>query len=330
MKITTSTLINYLNGHCTPDAKEAVDQWLEEHDKNARKLEAVQRLYEAGKVRPSLTINADQAWQNIEARLNNSSQSKKEQRVIPIYQKYWRGIAAAIALLLVAAAVFFSDSFNPSNQPVAYEEIVGQKGQVRLFTLPDASQVWLAEGAILRYSMSFEPRSVELSGKAFFEVVPDDSRFTIHTGQSKIEVLGTSFSVESDIQKTRIAVHEGKVRVSKNNSNADVILEKNQVAVVSEKAKDIISRTANLENDLSWKTGILTFQNTPLADVVAKLQSHYGVSVVIGSSNQGSCRLTARFDNEPVDAVMKSIAKIMGLTLEKPTGKSYKISGKSC
>ena len=55
--------------------------------------------------------------------------------------------------------------------------------------LPDGSEVYLNHNSTISYDKDFNPRTVNLSGEAFFTVVPSASVFTVVTEQGAIEVF---------------------------------------------------------------------------------------------------------------------------------------------
>jgi transmembrane sensor len=99
---------------------------------------------------------------------------------------------------------------------------------------PDALSIKLIDGSeVLRHDQQTRvnvleqaPTSVALelaSGHARFDVQRRPSRvFRVHSGEVTVEVLGTSFVVEREAQRTRVAVLRGRVRVSWSGSHAEL------------------------------------------------------------------------------------------------------------
>jgi ferric-dicitrate binding protein FerR (iron transport regulator) len=72
-------------------------------------------------------------------------------------------------------------------------------------------------GSVLTYYDDFNngKRDVHLEGEGLFSVVPDsDAPFRVFTGNSVIQVTGTTFSVYQKNEITEVAVLEGKVLLS--------------------------------------------------------------------------------------------------------------------
>ena len=72
------------------------------------------------------------------------------------------------------------------------EIATGQNYEV--VVLPDGSQVYLNRHSAISYKENFAPRTINLSGEAFFIVLPSESVFTVTTAHGDIEVLGTELA----------------------------------------------------------------------------------------------------------------------------------------
>lgn len=77
--------------------------------------------------------------------------------------------------------------------------------------LPDGSQVYLNHDSTISYEEHFDPRTVSLSGEAFFIVVSDTSDFTVTTIHGTVEVLGTEFNVKTTSKQLAVDVKQGLV-----------------------------------------------------------------------------------------------------------------------
>ena len=99
---------------------------------------------------------------------------------------------------------------------------VRTEGNYEAVALPDGSQVYLNHNSYLSYQEDFNPRSVNLSGEAFFIVVPDESTFTVITAHGTIEVLGTEFNVKTSADQVAVDVKKGLVELKTTYDNSKV------------------------------------------------------------------------------------------------------------
>ena len=165
-------------------------------------------------------------------------------------------IAVSIALLLVTG-ILLTDK-EPEQELVYYETIAVPDAKTKI-TLPDSSIVWLNANACLRYPREFseQVRQVEIKGEAFFEVRKDEKKpFIVQTDGIGIRVLGTTFNVDAEPEKTEITLLTGKIGLYKytNQSQmADRILLPGERAVFLKSDNKLSISTVHPENTISWK-----------------------------------------------------------------------------
>lgn len=184
-------------------------------------------------------------------------------------------IAASIALLLVTGALLTDKA--PEQELVYYETTAVPDAKTKI-TLPDSSVVWLNANACLRYPREFSEqiRQVEIKGEAFFEVRKDEKKpFIVQTDGIGIRVLGTTFNVDAEPEKTEITLLTGKIGLYKytnQSQTADRILLPGERAVFLKSDNKLSISTIRPENTISWVTGIFKFKDNSLADIMQELQ----------------------------------------------------------
>jgi ferric-dicitrate binding protein FerR (iron transport regulator) len=80
----------------------------------------------------------------------------------------------------------------------------------------------------------------------------------------------------------------------------------------------------------AWGDRIVQFQNAALGDVVAELQRIYHVRVDLSNEALRRCRITATFEDEPIDQVLNVIAGTFGLRVTRPAADNYELEGDGC
>jgi len=184
---------------------------------------------------------------------------------------------------------------------------------VEKFILPDQSQVWLNRNSKLYISERFgkHQRNLILEGEAYFDVVRDSERpFHVTVGNNLVTVLGTAFNLRYDLDgDASLVVSRGKVEFSKKS-----ILTNKVICSAGERV-EFLASSANIRhiensnpNYMSWKTGVLVFDNTPLDEVCATLSSHFNVQVTSMVAEELS--LTGSFRNETLDEIIGTIKLI--------------------
>ncbi len=168
-------------------------------------------------------------------------------------------------------------------------------GQYRL-TLPDGTTVWLNAESSITFPAAFtgNDRKVKVTGEVYMEVVKNAKMpFMVDVdGRTTVEVLGTSFNINSYTNEGAIATTlvEGKVRVLPGNITAvSASAEKQQGAVTLKPGQQAfqpnntttinISSNANLEQVLAWKNGIFSFTGKSFQSVMKDIERWYDIQV---------------------------------------------------
>lgn len=271
----------------------------EPNDQLERRIRFVAKHYKEG------TLDADKAWKQL-------ATNRKITRTLP-FRRYLAGAAAAVLVLIGVGALFIVEKNTPD-----WVAVTTAGGQVKDVYLPDSTLISLAENSSVRYNAKVygkERRVVEMNGKAFFQVKQDEARpFSVHTALTKVTVLGTSFQVNEQSTSTEVNVMTGKVCFAAGNENDKVILTAGMSAQYSIDKKEIIMLTEEETNVLSWRTGQLRFNNTPLDKVITDLNTYYQIKIV-NRTKTTDAKLTATFNQLPLDEVLMVINQTLDVRL---------------
>ncbi len=186
--------------------------------------------------------------------------------------------------------------------------------------LDDGSRVTLNSSAELLYPQKFRgnTREVRLSGEAFFEVErnPDKPFMVSIEEKAMVEVLGTSFNIRSEERGESISLLVVEGRVALSDAKGDLpglILEKNEQATFR---RGILQREEAVnKNMLSWKTGILFFDQSFIGDVVNQLETHYKRDILLNEDIPGDLMFTSTIDNQNLESVLEELSLVLGLTV---------------
>lgn len=320
-------LVKYFSGNLSPEEVRKIEEWRGESDENASEfLECHQawKLAQAPNENTSAALSA--VMDKIEA--NDGGVEQAQSQSFSSYLKY-----AAIAVLAIGVA-FWGIAFV-GGQPD--QVAVVAKENLEIIALPDGSVVTLSSHSTLTYELDFDgdTRQVTLSGKAFFDIKRDESRpFIVDTDQSKIEVLGTSFLVNTAGANagTEVVVKTGRVAVSKRESTEANTIEliAGEVGTLSTAAQAF--EKSNLEdyNYLAWKTKLMEFNKSNLKSVITTISDVYQVKITVSDDNIYNCLMSAKFDQQPVEAVLEILSRTFNMQLTKVAENEYHLSGKGC
>lgn len=236
-------------------------------------------------------------------------------------------IAASIAFLLTTG-IFLIDK-KPEQKLVYYETIAVPDAKTKI-TLPDSSVVWLNANACLRYPREFSKqiREVEIKGEAFFEVRKDEKRpFIVQTDGIGIHVLGTTFNVDAEPEKTEVTLVTGKVGLYKNENRsqtADRILSPGERAIFYKSENTLRVSTVRPENTTSWITGKFIFRDSSLEEIMQELQRAFHVKIHIGNDNLRHQTFNADFTGkETLDEILSILQISAQYKIEKERGEIF-------
>lgn len=317
-------------GEITAEDSASLDAWVAESPENALLAEQYQRAWDSATPESkAFDIDMDAEFSRLLARLDAPERSQAQ--VVSIGRRALR-VAAALAFLLLATWGY--REFAAAEPPMLVENTQG--AEKRLLELPDGSKVWLRQNAVLQYPEHFpsQERRVKLSGEAFFDVAHrDEQPFRVELEQGGlVEVLGTQFNVRTAVQnaETCIVVREGKVRYLPTGTGAGAVLSANDRAVCRSGTEQVVLSKATTFNELAWQTGQMEFDSTPIREVVADLENHYGVKIELLNPAMRNCPYTALVYDLPINAVLESLSVIYRFEVTQPSPGQFRLAGGVC
>ena len=299
-------IVRFLRGDYTEQEKEHLESWMDKDPENRERVEELKKIWDHSrniKIFQSHDTNED--WLKIKKRINFQSR----RHIAPTLLK----IAATIVILLGIGFLLRQFVFTPP------EIILASTGDFKTeITLPDGSTVFLNKYSELKYPEKFQRnrREVDLKGEGYFDVthIPDKLfRININS-HAMVEVLGTSFNLRSDSTDGFVAIHVTDGRVAfftPETGGSKTILTKGEYAVLR---KGTISVAESPDvNFLSWKTGILNFNDVKIENVFSELGGVYNRVFKLKNTAGEDIRLTSTFDNEELDSVLEEIKVVLKL-----------------
>jgi len=213
-------------------------------------------------------------WTSISASIDASTDSGKITQ-LPARSVYWKAAAVLLAASLLVLAYV---TLQPSEQ-VLLASTNGDRDTVELF---DGSVVTLrphSELFVMDESESLQ--TYRIDGEAYFDVAENQDRlFTAISGDAKVVVTGTEFSLSNWSDAVRVHLESGSVRFSSLDGTQSVTL---QPGEFSEQVDNQIAQPASANNQLftGWLTGELSLDSRTVADIIAEVEHHFNISIEI-------------------------------------------------
>lgn len=222
---------------------------------------------------------------------------------------FMAAVTAGIIWLAVAGGPF---QLSPATQDVrpevttrTYETRAGERMTV---TLEDRSVVHLNTRSILQVDYTVAARRLKLlSGEALFEVAHAPHRpFTVAAGGRTITALGTMFDVRFENKALQVALVEGAVVVRQGAGNVMARMHPNDLLLADGK-RLAVTHHADIRRFISWKDGVILFNDTALTDAVAELNRYSNLQIVIADPSIASLRISGSFPTSDTKGFLEAL-----------------------
>lgn len=235
----------------------------------------------------------------------NDEDSDGERAGRPWWRRWYVPLAAAAALAALAVPGW---QLLHRTDEQTYATAVGGFQRV---PLADGSHVDINTDTRLEVALAPAERHVSLDrGEAFFSVAHDRSRpFVVEAGDFRVTAVGTAFSVRRDGDRIVVAVTEGRVRVDRREGGGTepMLFVSAGQRIVATAALPIAVQAvapALLEQDMSWRDGMLTFDEEPLRDVAAEF-NRYNTRQLVVDPAAAQVRISGTFRANNVDGFLR-------------------------
>ena len=280
-------------GTCTQSEIELLFSLINE-DSTAPDEQLIQKLWERSESFPKISSDVSQRILSktmVKIDLEEAASDVTHSRGKPLSTNdgrtsfyRWSGIAASILILVAIGAGLLL--------PYASKAVVQtQYGEQHTLELADGSKVLLNANSQMIFQRTWsddEIREVWLEGEAFFDVrrkPKTGQRFKVKTQDVTIEVLGTSFNVNNHGDKTSVYLEEGEVKLYFLHLDSTIVMRPGDLIVYNKLTGHIVYKhQVHTELYTSWKNGVLIFRDSPLREVLEKIEETYGVEFEVKDS----------------------------------------------
>lgn len=309
-------IIKYLIGSASVEEKGRLHAWLAEGDDNLSRFTEIKNLWAIFSMeKRNGSLNIDDKFKQFEQRIGR--QIQKSRLTIPLWRKLQR-VAAILMIPLLISTIYFvlTKRELPSNSHfVSEKQLYTPMGVKAKILLPDSTVVWLNSGSSVIYPEQFNStvRNVKLTGEAYFDVTENKEIPFIVETESKlhVKVYGTEFNVSAYIDDPNVVTTlvDGKVSLSHPERGGEYMMKPELQVDFNNKSKEM--KVSRVETKLftDWRHGKLIFRNTPMSELIKKVERWYGVKIYIQDARVLGNYYTATFTNENIIQVMELLQK---------------------
>ncbi|MFP4090485.1 MAG: FecR family protein [Cyclobacteriaceae bacterium] len=258
-------------------------------------------------------------WQKITRVIESEALSVEQ----PSYRfpVFWR-VAASILLILGIGGLLWWNV-----QSLELQLYTTDFAQTQQITLPDGSSVSLNANSSLRFDTEWEKdgsREVWLDGEAYFDVDQIENsqikgqklKFIVHTPALDVEVIGTSFNVNSRDTRTQVTLNSGKV-VVKGIGDQAIEMKPGEQVELHHESEMLTLKQVNTSNYTSWKQQRLEFENLPVDEILTMLRDRYGWEFSISDSTFLDSRYTGSVSSTRPEIILDKLSLLYSLQIEK-------------
>lgn len=232
---------------------------------------------------------------------------------------FWASIAAAFLVAAIALGWWSYGAFG------SWDTYEAGPSEQRRIDLEDGSRVYLNARTRLAVRLGKTQRELRLAtGEALFSVAKDRRRpFRVQTADAVVEAVGTQFNVNARTDGTRVAVIEGKVRISRESGSAgdaampNAALEAGQAARITSQGTIERDRSVNVASIAAWSRPELVFDGTSLEQAVEQFNRYRPAKPLrLEGIEPGSHHYTGLFDATDSEAFAKLLSREEDLQVE--------------
>lgn len=196
-------------------------------------------------------------------------------RFVPARPRRWTWAVGGTAIAAGIAALVMPLAMAPGSAAYTVRTAPGEN---RTVTLADGTRIDMNGGTTLRLDRN-DTRVASLdAGEAVFTVRHDGGKpFTLHSRDLAVQDVGTVFDVVRHDKRLYVAVAEGAVSFQ---PGRDALLLKAGDALVARQDINEVARVpVAIDAVGGWRSGRLTFNGTPLAEVAAAIRRTNGADI---------------------------------------------------
>lgn len=241
-------------------------------------------------------------------------------------QAYFAVAAAALLLALAcgAATYFWMPGLYGAGSPaVSGTTLATRLGEVREERLADGSVLTLDTDTQVHVRLSGSERLLKLErGRVRFSVAPNDRPFVVQVADSQVLAAGGVFDVS---YRNRVAVNLLKgsldLRLPGWRENAQpsrlVRLQTGEMLTFSAGQRTVPSVISALPSDGQWTSGVKSFDDVAIRDVIAEANSYSPVQIIVADPAMGERQIFGDIRIRDAENVASAVSTFLGARIDR-------------
>lgn len=302
-------ILRFLKKEATQEELLELQDWLRQSKENVQYFDQQNAIFQKELAAQRLTPERiAESWEKISNKID--SDKKSTTPVVALLRSNFFRVAASISVVAILLWKFFPGKELQTITPADDKIVLKSTNRNSPVVLPDSTLVWLNANSTIEYAKTFsENREVNLKGEGFFDVRKKGKQtFVVKTAHFSIQVKGTRFNVqayESEIENATL--EEGAIEFQLHGGSQTYAMAPGDQITINNTAQTIIRKKVDPYNFTAWKEEKLVFDNTPLSDIILKIENRYKVDIIIDDSLANRERLSMTIEHEPIEEILEMI-----------------------
>lgn len=260
------------------------------------------------------SINTEQSIENdngtIHIETNSEANSKtrnltSSSQFITQFITHWYRAPSILLSLSVLAVISYVAYF-----PQSLGEYYTKSGEQKSIELIDGSIIKLNTNTELSTQFDISERRLTLhNGEAQFKVSKDRIRpFVVNAGSYEIKALGTAFNIKVTNEDTiELIVTEHSVKIT--NADGDSTIVRSGHGVRADKNTLAAIPKTQLNTNLAWQQGRLSFVKQPLTEVLNEIDRYHPGRIILMDRSIKNTPITGTFQSINSNDILRVIEK---------------------
>lgn len=223
---------------------------------------------------------------------------------------------AGVVLLAGGLGVLTLGQLRPASPEVALVDYASTDGRIQDLRLADGTRVTLDAGSAIRVDAAHR-RARLVRGRARFEVAATGKRFVVDCADSAIAADDGQFDVSLHAGMTRVVAWRGAFDISRavdGPAGWRTRITGGQMLAILTSTGPAAPRRADA-GEIAWTRGMLSFDDTSLADAVESINRYNRRPIVLGSPAVGALRVSGAFRAADPQGFARAVAGMFRLSV---------------
>lgn len=246
-------------------------------------------------------------------KLNKSIELNKPKKMHSLiadfnWQPFLKPAYTVVLTTIVILTILF---FRKETDKKHYAEIIVEKGEKIKLNVNKDLTIWINSESFVKIPTNGKiGKEIFIEGEAFIETSQANTKeYSIISGNTICTIKNGAFNIKTDPIQVMATVSKGTIDFYNTNlpKSTQITLREKDKATLYKPHDFIAIETEKNSNYLYWKTGILKFENTDLADVAKTITEFFNIPVQVNNIELKDLKFSATFTNPEIDDILDKI-----------------------